>query len=206
LVTGATAILGRVAPDRLRRVREARATRLTPEWLVPDAKLRSAAFDRASRSTRFLDDVALSYVGEQAYDTRQRLGVEALAPLLEPDVVAFLSSLDPRRLIAQGKAKALARRVLASRLPDLVWSWPRTVYADSLWRQALVREGADAWSALGGTPTLAELGIVDPTLLGPQVCSNGASIGRREVAQVCRALILEMWMRSPILGTLSARR
>jgi asparagine synthetase B (glutamine-hydrolysing) len=203
LVAGAAAILGRVAPDRLRRLREVRAARLTPEWLVPDPKLRSAAISRRSRPARFLDDVSLSYVGEQAYETRRRLRVHTLAPLLDPDVVAFLSSLEPRRLIARGKAKALAREVLVSRLPHMAWSWPRTVYADSLWRQALVREGAHAWSALGGAPTLAELGIVDPTLLGARVCSHGTSIPRREVAQACRALILEKWMRSHILPPVS---
>ena len=206
LVTGASAILAHVAPHRLTRLRELRAARVIPEWLVPEAKLRSDAISQRSLSAGFLDDVSLSYVWEQGYDMRRRLGVYFLAPLLEPDVVAFLSSLDPRRLIAEGKAKALAREVLVSRLPDLVRSWPRTVYADSLWRQALVEEGAQAWSALGGTPTLAELGIVDPTLLEPRVCSNGASVARREVAQVCRALILEMWLRCRILRPVREER
>jgi asparagine synthetase B (glutamine-hydrolysing) len=204
------AALRRLAPKRLRVAKEARTARMIPPWLVPEGELRGRTVDHlvdnpsGDGTHSFIDDVTLSYVRESGYDAQRRLGVQISAPLLEPDVVAFLGSIGPKRLIEHGEAKALAREVLASRLPRLVHSWPRAVYADSLWQGALRREGADAWSSLGGTPLLAGLGIVDHGLLGRRIGSAPTQIPRGEAVQVCRALILERWLRSRILGA-SAR-
>jgi asparagine synthetase B (glutamine-hydrolysing) len=200
LIVGATAgVLGRVAPARLRLLRAARFARTIPDWLVPDESLRAAQIERDVTERRLLDDVSLSYVREHAHDTSRRLGVASSAPLLEPDVVALLLNLAPGRLIDRGEAKRLARELLAPRLPQLARSWPETVYADSLWQQALRREGVSAWSGLGGMPRLAELGIVEPELLRARIHSGQAAIDRKEAVQVCRALILEMWIASRIL-------
>ena len=205
IVGAASGVLGRVAPARLRLLRASRAARVIPEWLVPDEGLRGAQIEQMVSDGHFLDHVLLSYVREHDYDTSRRLGVRSFAPLLEPDVVAMLLNLAPRRLIDRGEAKSLAREVLAPRLPHLTRSWPRTVYADSLWQRALRREGVSAWSALGGTPLLAELGVVEPLLLEARIHSEDAAAARREAVQVCRTLILERWMASRILGR-SARR
>jgi asparagine synthetase B (glutamine-hydrolysing) len=198
-VGAATAILRRVAPGRLRSLRAARSNRSIPDWLIPDRGLRAAQDEEPDRERPFFDDVLLSYIREHAYDTAHRLGVRLSAPLLEPDVVTMLMNLAPGRLIARGEAKRLAREILASRLPQLSASWPRTVYANSLWQQALRREGASACAALGGTPRLAELGIVDPALLRARIQSGEAASDRKEAVQVCRALIMEMWIESRIL-------
>jgi asparagine synthetase B (glutamine-hydrolysing) len=200
LIVGATAgVLGRVAPGRLRLLRASRAARTIPDWLVPDESLHTAQIEQAVTERRLLEDVSLSYVREHAYDTCRRLGVASFAPLLEPDVVAMLLNLAPGRLIDRGEAKRLAREVLAPRLPQLARSWPPTVYADCLWQRALRREGMSAWSGLGGMPRLAELGIIQPQLLGARIHSGQAATDRREAVQVCRALILEMWIASRIL-------
>jgi asparagine synthetase B (glutamine-hydrolysing) len=205
IVGAASGVLGRVAPARLSLLRASRAARAMPEWLVPGEGLRDAQLEQVVTDGQFLDHVSLSYVREQDYDTSRRLGVRSFSPLLEPDVVAMLLNLAPRRLIDRGEAKSLAREVLAPRLPQLARSWPRTVYADSLWQQALRREGVSVWSALGGMPLLAELGVVEPQLLEARIHSGEAAAARREAVRVCRALILESWMASRILGR-SARR
>ena len=176
-----------------------------PEWLVPDESLRDAQLEQAVTDGQFLDHVSLSYVREQDHDTSRRLGVRSFSPLLEPDVVAMLLNLAPQRLIDRGEAKSLAREVLAPRLPQLARSWPRTVYADCLWQRALRREGVSAWSALGGMPLLAELGVVEPQLLEARIRSGEAAAARREAVQVCRALILERWIASRILRRLARR-
>jgi asparagine synthetase B (glutamine-hydrolysing) len=200
LIVSATAgLLGRVAPARLSSLRAARAARTIPNWLMPDQSLRAAQIEQVVTERQLLEDVSLSYVREHAYDTSRRLGVASFAPLLEPDVVALLLNLAPTRLIDRGEAKRLAREVLAPRLPQLAGSWPRTVYADCLWQEALRREGVGAWSGLGGTPRLAELGIVEPELLGARIHSGQAATDRKEAVQVCRTLILEMWISSRIL-------
>ena len=218
-VAGAAGVLTRLAPDRLRRMREDRLAATIPHWLVPEREFRRRATDHlvevvpswrvrsqlGGRASDFLDDVSLSNMWESSYDSNRRLGVRLLAPILEPDVVAFLSNLTPRLLIDHGKAKALARHVLAPRLPTLAHSWPRTVYADSLWQRALEREGARAWSVLGGTPLLAELGVVDEGLLGARIKAGRPGFSGREAARVCRTLVLERWLGSRILPR-SARR
>jgi asparagine synthetase B (glutamine-hydrolysing) len=203
--------LSRVAPQRLDGLRAARVAAAIPGWLAPDRELRGHLTDHlvANASSwrtvaelvrsadSLLEDVSLSEMHEDLYDRRRRLGFDSFAPLLDPAIVAFLSNVPPRRLIANHEAKALARELLAARLPSLAHSWPRTVYADSLWKRAFDREGATAWAALGGTPRLAEAGIVDQPLLRSRIGSGQAS--RREIGQVCRALILERWLESRII-------
>jgi len=208
--------LTRAAPRRLQRLRASRVARTIPAWLVPEPELRSATIEHlvATASTwrtrdqlaqeggSFLDDVALSEMHEQLYDRRRRLGFDSYAPLLEPDVVSFLCNVAPRRLIANAEAKALAREILAVRLPRLAHAWPRTVYADSVWQRAFEQEGSGAWSELGGTPLLAALGVVDQAVLGQRISAEAST---REIGQVCRALILEKWLASRILPRSSRR-
>ena len=199
LVGAAVATLDHVDLTRLRSLRAARWNRSIPAWLVPDETLRATQIEQIGAERPFFDDVSLSYVREHAYDTIRRLDVRSYAPLLEPDVVAMLLNLAPRRLIGGGEAKRLAREVLASPLPNLAASWPPKAYADSLWQRALRREGPSTWVALDGTPHLADLGIVQPQLLGARIRSGKAASDRREAVQVCRALILERWIASRIL-------
>jgi asparagine synthetase B (glutamine-hydrolysing) len=199
LVGGVTKALTLVAPARLHSVRTARSSRSIPDWLLPGDSLREWQLEQSRTERPFFDDITLSYVQEDGYDTTSRLGVRSFAPLLEPDVVALLLNIAPSRLVAQGEAKRLARELLAPRLPRLTASWPRTVYANGLWQRALRREGVGTWVALGGTPRLAGLGLVDPTILRARIQSGQAASDPREAVQVCRALILEMWIASRIL-------
>ena len=201
----------RVAPEHLTRARSARLSASLPEWIAPDPSVRqsllTALTEHASQphssnllaqaKLRLLDHVTPSLMLENAFAVRDRTGVRILAPLLDPDVVAFLYSAPSGRLVANGRAKAPAAELVGRRVPQFAGSWPRTVYGDSLWRDAFASEGNAAWSEIGGTNLLAELGVVDRRLLSERVAS-GESVGGRDSARIVRALILEIWLRSRI--------
>jgi hypothetical protein len=137
---------------------------------------------------------------ENAFAVRARTGTRIVAPLLDPDVVAFLYSAPSKRLVADGRAKAPAAELVARRVPRFARSWPPTVYGDSLWRGSLASHGAAAWAAIGGTTLLAELGVVALSPLGERLTTEGRVWGATEAVRVARTLILETWLRSRVLG------
>ena len=146
-----------------------------PAWLAPDAALRRDIVERALfavprlpcsdlyRTSRraLLDSPDRPGMTEEAFATQRRIGARILMPFLDADVVRFLYRLPPDLLVHGGHAKALARHVVAQRVPTFGASWPRTVTGDSYFRALIERETPRAWREAGGTPYLADLGIVD---------------------------------------------
>jgi hypothetical protein len=213
LVAPADRVVQRVAPRQMAARRAWRTARTLPDWLVPEPGLRDELAEtiasrrvqpplrrRASRSReRFLEQPSTSIMLEQIFAASQRTGVRVEAPLLDPDVISVINSLPPVRLVAHGRAKALAAELAATRVSAYRDHWPATVYGDSLWRGSLAAEGAAAWSSLGGLPVLASLGIIDEARFRRQVQAPVASRTSAEAARIIRALILERWLQVRIL-------
>jgi hypothetical protein len=213
LVAPADRVVQRVAPRRMAARRARRTARTLPGWLVPEPGLRDELAEtiasrrvqppsrrRACRSRqRFLEHPSTSIMLEQTFAASQRTGVRVEAPLLDPDVISVINSLPPVRLVAHGRAKALAAELAATRVSAYRDHWPATVYGDSLWRGALAAEGAAAWASLDGVPALAGLGIIDEALFRGQVQAPAGSTTSAEAARMIRALILERWLQMRIL-------
>ena len=146
-------------PDYVTRARSARVTASLPDWIAPDPSVRRSlvaaltetplpprARDLLARGKlSLLDHVTPSLMLENVAAVRDRTGVGVVAPLLDADVVAFLYSVPSGRLVANGRAKALAAELVGPRVPQFARAWPRTVYGDSLWRGALASEAKTAW-------------------------------------------------------------
>lgn len=211
----AVRVAERVMPAWVERRSNARVASRLSSWLAPDPVLRgelvSAIRERASRLPRgmrdavvrtrraHLDHPTLSGMLEQAFAAGERIGVTVCAPLLDPDVLSVLYAAPPERLVAHGRAKALAAEFAGARVPAYSRSWPRTVYGDSLWSTAFAREAARSWSELGGTPVLANLGVVDEKILEAHARAPSQQLTSLEPTHVIRALLLEKWLRVRIL-------
>jgi asparagine synthetase B (glutamine-hydrolysing) len=197
----------RLAPRRLERDRVRRAERHIPAVVVSDPDLRRRLAEAIvasnpllpiaerveSERRRFLYGVQVSLAQEMNRDFESRTGVLIDMPLLDPDLVGYLDLLPPQLFVEGGKAKALARKVLSRRLGTLADSWPRTVYANSLWAEAVRTEGAQAWELAGGVDTLAALGLVDPSGVKRALTEPGSTISFRESTAAWRALTFEVW-------------
>jgi hypothetical protein len=142
-----------------------------------------------------LDAANLSIAQELAFEMEARTGAASRSPLLDPDVVGLLYRLPPRQLVAGGRAKAPARKVLTRYLPDLANSWPRTVYGDSVWTETIRREGDRAWSASGGAAVLSELGLVDSERLEAIFTGAAGSTSPADLTAAWRAMSLNSWLR-----------
>jgi asparagine synthetase B (glutamine-hydrolysing) len=202
-------VVGRFAPALPMRIRRARAEQRIQPWIAPDEDLRrrllaailtqttpdppGAAVDAQKRV--LLDSGNLSIAQELAFELQARAGAASLSPLLDPDVVELLYRLPPRQLIAGGRAKAPARDVLSRYLADLANSWPRTVYANSLWAETIRTEGSRAWSASGGASLVAELGLVDSERLEAILTGAAGPISPSARTAAWRALSLDSWLR-----------
>jgi len=196
------------------RLRDQRARRLLermPAWFAPDAALRSEIAERAlsaapevplaqlNRASRreLLDRPDRRGITEEAFATQRRLGVRTLMPLLDADVVRFLYRLPPDLLVHGGRAKALAREVVAQRLPSFGGSWPRTVSGDTFYPRLVAREVPLAWREAGGTPCLGELGIMDESKVA-RLMEDGSATP--DAGLIWSATNLDVWLRSQLDG------
>jgi hypothetical protein len=202
----------RLAPARVERHRRARLASRIPAFLLPDLELRRQLADAIVRSDPFVPASSLvvsgrrrllfgvqhSLVQELNRDFERRTGVVIAQPLLDPEVVGYLYRLPARALLAGGKTKAPARQVISRRFGALAESWPRTVYANSVWGETIRREGRDAWNLAGNLESLAQLGLVDPDGVERALTGRGAPTPFRESTAAWRALTFAVWLEGKL--------
>ena len=157
--------------------------------VVPAA--RRVAFERR----RLLDNVQISLTQEMNRDFEGRTGLRIAMPLLDPDVVEHLYRLPPGCFVSGGKAKAPARKVLSRHLGSLAGSWPQTVFANSLWADAVRTEGRRAWEFVGDVEALSGLGLVDPVGVEQALIDPSPATPLRDLTAAWRAVTFEGWVR-----------
>ena len=187
--------------DRLAR----QASDRIPAWLCAAPALRHEVVDRLlssgtpgvawgelCRASRreLLDRPGRPGVIEEAFATHRRLGVRIAMPMLDADVVRFVYGLPPGLLVHGGRAKALARDLVSEQLPSFRGRWPRTVNGDRFYGALIRREATAAWRAAGGTPFLAELGVVDAAHLARLVEGESPPHG------IWSATNVDVWLRA----------
>ncbi len=187
-VVRAVALRGARSAPRVRGLLAQRFLEKLPAWLAPDPSLRRDIVERGlfaaprvpfgelyrTSLRAMLDCPDRPGTTEEAFATARRIGARTLMPLLDADLVRFLYRLPPDLLVHGGHAKALARHVVAPRAPTFAASWPRTANGDRYFRALIGRETPRAWREAGGTPLLADLGIVDePTVT--RLVNDGSS-------------------------------
>lgn len=195
-------------PERLKDYRRKRLLAGLPPWLLPDLALREALIDRIvegstevrpgdlyrTQKKQLLEHPNLSVTMEDVRAMSDRVGVALGLPLFDSDVVAFLYGLPERLLIRRGKMKALARDLLAQRLPGLVRVWPRTVFGDSFFTATIMNEIEAAWQTVGQARLLADLGVIDP-----KKANSSVPWSTSEAERIWGATNLDIWLRSLII-------
>jgi asparagine synthetase B (glutamine-hydrolysing) len=197
--------LARLAPDLLKRERGRRTLAGLPAWLAPAPALRRDLIDwvidrspvqrplsmHTDTKRAWLRHSGVSMLMEDMFMTGRRLGAEVRMPLHDPDLVAFLLSLPPGRLLQSGRAKAPSRLYLARRFGST--DWPPIAYSDSVWDLMMARERLDAWAGLRGINVLSGLGVVDPGSFVPLLQRGPAARGY-SATHMWEALSLESWL------------
>ena len=128
----------------------------------------------------------------------RRVGAEILCPFWDVDLVDFVLGVPERELIRGGRAKALARDYLSAHLP-FAESWTAKTIADPELARIMEMEGAWAWQELGGAPTLAGLGIVDPDRLGAREPQSMGGLTSIDGPTLWDVMALESWLRVRLL-------
>jgi len=138
---------------------------------------------------------------EENFEIGRRTGLRLLLPYQDADLVAFLYRTPPELLNKGERTKAMVRQTVARRFPRLNFERQRKVLAYNFFSSLFVREGKPLWQAMGGTPALAELGIVHTPALDStmsKVFSNNRPV-LTQTHIIKEILLMEAWLR-PRLG------
>ena len=187
----------------------------SPPWVAPDPTLRAQVTERLEasyvreergprpdsyylRDTRSrLESADKWFREEETFLLGQRMGIPIREPFWDPDVIEFLVRVRPQARSAGGLAKALVRRPLTRRFPDLGFDRQRKSFVGAALQSVLETQAGGARRAMGGFPTLVDLGIIDREQV--RVLLDDALAGGSQGAQLGWAwelLNLEAWTRA----------
>ena len=200
----------RVAPWYMKRRWRRFTEQKTPVWLAPDPALRGELDERFMRGlaeprpsnfyswerSRSLDYPLVSLEFEETFWNGRQLGVPIMQPFHDVDLLELLYRTRPEDLNIGGRAKGLVRRVLSRRFPNIGFGKHKKVVATNYANEVWGTEGANAWEVVGGAWNLAELGIVDESMLHAEVkrmTSNPKNW--REAYNILYILGAEVWTR-----------
>ncbi|MEP6506950.1 MAG: asparagine synthase-related protein [Gemmatimonadales bacterium] len=208
LMAGADRFTPRLRPALHRRHVSGRL----PPWLAPYPGLRRELENRiladapryrighfyADTLRAGVEHALVSMEMEEQFVTWRHLGVRVLHPYWDADLIEFLWRVPPAILNRHGRSKGLVRQTLAQRFPQLGFDRQKKVLATNFVRETILREARPAWSGAGGAPTLASLGVVEPTLLKREMDAIMMQPGSARTYRIWDVLNVESWARSRI--------
>jgi asparagine synthetase B (glutamine-hydrolysing) len=214
--------VSRAAPRRTSAVKRRRFLEAKPAWLAPEPGL-ARMLEEQAESLAPPGDPRVRFVGEalplfehplqamereEVFERGRRLGMETFMPFWDVDLVEFLSRVPPRLRNEDHLSKSLVRKTLARRFPEAGFDRQKKILAVGLSTRRVFDEAPDAWRALGGPTSLAELGIVESArlesrakeildLAGDGRTARGeAALARSvETYQLWKVLNIESWVR-----------
>lgn len=210
-------LLRAAAPGILRAHRRQNFLGIIPEWLAPRRDLRACLEERVELTvdelmreveprgrygfylrglpSRFLRANRAMDL-EEDFEAGRRLGLRVLMPYWDAAVVECLGRTPPEVLNRGGRSKGLVRQMVERRCPGLGFAHQRKVDAENTFLEIVRTQGPVAWTRMGGTPALADLGIVDGSGVGSLVTAGLGSARAREVFRLWEVLNLEAWVRA----------
>jgi asparagine synthase (glutamine-hydrolysing) len=207
-------VLGSMAPGLLQARQRRGVQRTTPDWAAPDPVLKQQVHQRME--TRLgqpkplrdtggfyfremwdaLDHPLTAMEMEENFENGTRMGLPILMPYWDADLLEMLYRVPPHLLNKGGRSKGLVRQSLARRFPELGFERQKKVIFANLFNSMMLQEGKKAWQAVGGTPALAELGVVDRERLGSTIEEILAGNEVRQAYRIWDVLNFESWLRS----------
>ena len=206
-------VLWSMAPGLWRARQRQRVRRKTPNWAAPDPALKQEIDQRLesrlgqTKPTRdtggfyfselwdALDDPLTTMEMEEIFESGTRMGLRILMPYWDADLLEMLYRIPPHLLNREGRSKGLVRQSLAHRFPQLGFERQKKVAFANVFQSMMLQDGKKAWQAMGGTPALAELGVVDPERLGSTIEGILAGNQLRQAYRIWDVLKLESWIR-----------
>ena len=206
-------VLCSMAPGLLQARQRRRVRRTTPNWVAPDPVLKQEIDQRLEarlgqtkpmRDTggfyfrelwESLDHPLTAMEMEEVFESGTRMGLRILMPYWDADLLEMLYRVPPHLLNKGGRSKGLVRQSVARRFPQLGFERQKKVISTNFFNSMMLQDGKKAWQALGGTPALAELGIVDRERLGSTIEGILAGNQLRQAYRIWDVLNLESWLR-----------
>lgn len=187
----------------------------SPPWVAPDPALRAkvterleAAYVRTAtgarptsyylRDTRSrLESADRWFREEETFLLGQRMGIPVREPFWDPDLIDLLVRVRPHARSADGLAKALVRRPLTRRFPNLGFDKQRKSWVGGAFLSVLETQAGAARQAMGGFPTLVDLGVIDGDQVRVLLDDALADQSRRgRLGWAWELLNLEAWTRT----------
>jgi len=216
LAETAAKVLRQLVPRFMYAHRRRALEELTPAWIAPDPALRrelgwrleqrvEASLQETLDGRWYLREIRQTQESflqtlefEEWFENGRRLGAPVLAPFWDSDLVRFLCRVPPRSLNWNGRSKGLVRRTLAHRFPGLGFERQPKVAVRTYHRDSLLREAPAAWRALGGAAAMAELGLVDGTVLESMMSEIFSGARAAEWGHIWPVLSVEAWLRGRV--------
>lgn len=205
-----------VMPDQLRARRQNAFWKSHPDWIMPDPLLRQEVEQRYEQSWErswqeqathsfYFREVRAAFNHpltvmemEEIFESGNRLEMRILMPYWDTDLLTMLYRTPPRLLLKGGRSKGLVRESMARQFPHLGFERQKKVISLDFFNSTLFNEGRKAWQALGGTPALVTLGIVDEERLKPAMEGFLYSNRYQQIQRIWEILSLESWLQSRI--------
>jgi asparagine synthetase B (glutamine-hydrolysing) len=207
-------LLRNMAPGLLQARQRRRMRRAAPNWVAPDPALGhqiDERFETRLGQTKPMRDTGGFYFRElwecldhpltamemeEVFDRGTRMGLRILMPYWDADLLEMLYRIPPRLLNKGGRSKGLVRQSVARRFPQLGFERQKKIFSTNFFNSTMLQEGKKAWQALGGTPALAALGIVDRERLGSAIEGILAGNQPGQAYRIWDVLNMESWLRS----------
>jgi asparagine synthase (glutamine-hydrolysing) len=211
--TAVRRVLCSIVPGLLQARQRRRMQRTTPTWVSPDPRLKQEIDLRLETSLRqtkamrgtggfyflelwdCLDHPLTAIEMEEVFESGTRMGLRILMPYWDADLLETLYRVPPHFLNKGGRSKGLVRQSVARRFPQLGFERQKKVIATNFFNSMMLQDGKKAWQAMGGTPALAQLGIVDRERLGSTIEGILGGNQLRQAYRIWDVLNLESWLR-----------
>ena len=209
-------LLCSMVPGLLQARQKRRVRRTTPNWIVLDPALKQELDQRLkakSEQTKPVRKTAGFYFSdlfdaldhpltamemEEYFEHGARMGLRILMPYWDADLLEMLYRIPPHLLNKGGRSKGLIRQSVARRFPQLGFERQKKVTFANVFNSIVLEEGKKAWLTLGGTPALAELGIVDEERWSSTMENILAGNQLHQAYRIWDVLKLESWLQPRI--------
>ncbi|WP_394837834.1 asparagine synthase-related protein [Pendulispora rubella] len=167
-------LLVRSLPHAVRRLRRRIRGRSVVAWAGPvlrahlervaDAARAPEPSTASARYTRFVTLPHLMELFDFRGHLREAMGFDNLEPLVDDEMISFISSLPPELLFHGGRARGLLRAAMEGLVPDTVRLRTDKAWFEPAMAQAVRAAGGfEAFADLAAVPHLADLGLIEPS-------------------------------------------
>ncbi len=180
-----------------------------PQWMAPDPTLRARVAERLQEtytrdetmpSSYYLQDTRSRldapekwFREEETFLMGQRIGMPVRQPFWDADLIDVLVRIRPSVRSEGGLSKALVRKPLVRRFPQLGFERQRKTWLGEALLSAISAQSGRERAAIGGIQALGELGVIDVKMFDDAIALKGP---QSRLGYTWEILNLEAWVRA----------